>query len=202
MRALAVALLLSVPLTAGDKSSLEKAVELFRSPDAGKREAGSQLAEREVRRLLAPLFKALKEDDPEVRRRARWVLLSLVPDGTPESRETRDAAIQRRAAWALHRQQQAAAGRADLIRKANQLLAVFGIRRGASHMTGFRVLRVQRDTQAARLGLRMGDSVFRLNGQAVATVHDVLAALGDKPDWSRITVTVLRDGQFVRLSNK
>jgi hypothetical protein len=202
MRALAVALLLSVPLTAGDKSSLEKAVELFRSPDAGKREAGSQLAEREVRRLLAPLFKALKEDDPEVRRRARWVLLSLMPDGTPESRETRDAAIQRRAAWALHRQQQAAAGRADLIRKANQLLAVFGIRRGASHMTGFRVLRVQRDTQAARLGLRMGDSVFRLNGQAVATVHDVLAALGDKPDWSRITVTVLRDGQFVRLSNK
>jgi C-terminal processing protease CtpA/Prc len=202
MRALAVALLLSVPLTAGDKSSLEKAVELFRSPDAGKREAGSQLAEREVRRLLAPLLKALKEDDPEVRRRARWVLLSLMPDGTPESRETRDAAIQRRAAWALHRQQQAAAGRADLIRKANQLLAVFGIRRGASHMTGFRVLRVQRDTQAARLGLRMGDSVFRLNGQAVATVHDVLAARGDKPDGSRITVTVFRDGQFVRLSNK
>jgi HEAT repeat protein len=79
MRALAVALLLSVPLTAGDKPSLEKAVELFRSPDAGQRAAGSQLAERELRKLLAPLLKAMEDDDPEVRRRARRSILSLVP---------------------------------------------------------------------------------------------------------------------------
>ena len=79
MRALAVALLLSVPLTAGDNSSLEKAVELFRSPDAGKRAAGSQLAERELRKFLAPLLEAMEDGDPEVRRRARRSVLSLVP---------------------------------------------------------------------------------------------------------------------------
>ncbi len=79
MRALAVALLLSVPLSAGDESSLEKAVELFKSPDAGQRAAGSQLADRELRKLLAPLLKAMEDDDPEVRRRARRSILSLVP---------------------------------------------------------------------------------------------------------------------------
>ncbi len=52
---------------------------LFRSPDAGTRAAGSQLAERELRRLLAPLLEALKDGDPEVRRRARRSILSLVP---------------------------------------------------------------------------------------------------------------------------
>ena len=95
MRALAVALLLSVPLTAGDKSSLEKAVELFKSPDAGERAAGLQLAERELRKLLAPLLKAMEDDDPEVRRRARRSIVSLVPGETnePQTEEEILAAI-------------------------------------------------------------------------------------------------------------
>jgi len=95
MRAMAVALLLSVPLTAGDESSLEKAVELFRSPDAAKRAAGSQLAKRQLRRLLAPLLAAMKDDDPEVRRRARRSIVSLVPGETnePQTEEEILAAI-------------------------------------------------------------------------------------------------------------
>lgn len=88
MRTLAVALLLSVPLTAGDRSSLEKAVELFKSQDAGQREAGSQLAERELRRLLAPLLKAMEDDDPEMRRRARRSILSLVPGEVEKEKPT------------------------------------------------------------------------------------------------------------------
>jgi hypothetical protein len=192
MRALAVALLLSVPLTAGDKSSLEKAVELFRSPDAEERWAGSQIAEREVRKFLAPLFRALKDHDPEVRRRARWALLSLTPDETPE---TRNAAVERLVARELHRQQQAA-------QKANRLLAGFGIQRWETDGRGLGVLDVQRGSLAARLGLRIGDSISRLNGQAVATVRGCLAALGDESDWSYVTARVLRDGQFVRLTNK
>ena len=44
----------------------------------------NRLAERELRKLLAPLLKAMKGDDPEVRRRARRSILSLVPGDGPE----------------------------------------------------------------------------------------------------------------------
>jgi hypothetical protein len=49
MRTLGLALLICLPLRAGDRSPLQEAVELFGSPDAGKRAPGSQLAERELR---------------------------------------------------------------------------------------------------------------------------------------------------------
>ncbi|MHC4493617.1 MAG: hypothetical protein ACYTDU_18585, partial [Planctomycetota bacterium] len=49
MRTLGLALLSCLPLRAGDRSPLQEAVELFGSPDAGKRAPGSQLAERELR---------------------------------------------------------------------------------------------------------------------------------------------------------
>jgi membrane-associated protease RseP (regulator of RpoE activity) len=85
--------------------------------------------------------------------------------------------------------------------KANRLLVGFGIG-GAESTPGVLVQRVREGSPAARLGVRKGDSILRLNGQRVTTVHDCLAALGDKPDWSRVTVTVLRDGWGLRLPKK
>jgi len=217
MRALAVALLLSVPLTAGDKSSLERAVELFRSPDAGKRAAGSQLAERELRKLLAPLLKATEDDDPEVRRRARRSILSLVPGEVEKARPPTRAEIQaflsERRAQQIRRFKaltaQARRSAAQRKQAAGLLLNGFGIH-GASnriklqrgHVTGLRVLAVQEDSPAARLGLRKGDLILHLNGRTAVGARAVLVALEEGRAWNRVTVSVWRGGQFVRLPKK
>jgi C-terminal processing protease CtpA/Prc len=245
MRTLTVALLLSVPLAAGDEPSLKKAVGLFRSPSPATREAGSQLADRELRRLLAPLLEAMEDRDPEVRRRARRSILSLVPgevekearDAKPQTRARAEfqALLRRRGLnvqrQALKAQQQAVAHaferlqkrqadlarklrlEAELTKKVNRLLAGLGLHgaplrierpRGAAHTarlglctTGLLVRRVRKDSPAARLGLRWGDLILRINGEDIAGMRDVSKALRDKPDWSRVTVTVLRNGRDV-----
>jgi hypothetical protein len=252
MRALTVALLLCVPLAAGDEPSLEKAVGLFRSPSPATREAGSQLVDRELRKLLAPLLEAMEDSDPEVRRRARRSILSLVPgevekdarDAKPQTqaRAVLQALLRQRGlkaqAQALKAGEQQVIARAserlqklqadlarkfrleaELTKKANRLLAGFGIHgaplrierpREAAHTArlglctpGLLVQRVRDDSPAARLGLRRGDLILRINGEDIARMRDVSKALGDKPDWSRVTVTVLRNGRDVlRLPKK
>jgi len=210
---LAVALLLYVPLTAGDKPPLEKAVELFRSPDAGKRAAGSQLAERELRKLLAPLLKAIEDDDPEVRRRARRSILSLVPKKEPQTLEDIRAALvelgaqQRQLLRALALTPQAKqAGRiqAELARRASRLMVAFGVSgtQWVPGKPGFYVFGVRKGGPAERLGLRRGDVIVQVNGRAVTTSRDFPAALGDKPDWTSITVTRLRNYEFTHLPRK
>ncbi len=79
MRALVLALLVVVPSLAADETSLRKAVRLFHSTDAAAREHGSRTADGALRKLLAPLLRALEDKDPEVRRRARRAILGLVP---------------------------------------------------------------------------------------------------------------------------
>jgi C-terminal processing protease CtpA/Prc len=214
MRILALALLLSVPLSAGDEASLAKAVALFKSPHAAQREAGSQLADRELRKLLAPLLEAMKDNDPEVRRRARRSILSLVPgevekDARGTKPQTRGRAVllalkdRRKMERAL---QGFMKGEAERGQKGRQLMGGFGIkgrtRRQAPLMPGLSVAQVREESPAARIGVRTGDLVVRVNGTAVTRVGDFPRALGDKPDWSRITVTVLRDGKYVRLPQK
>jgi hypothetical protein len=58
---------------------LARAVELMRSDDAEARELGSRLAHDEVARFLKPLYDALEDPDPEVRRRARAALEGRIP---------------------------------------------------------------------------------------------------------------------------
>jgi C-terminal processing protease CtpA/Prc len=93
MRALHLVLLilLCLPLQAGEPPELAKAVEMFRSHDPTVRNEGSKLADRELRRLLAPLMKAMQDPDPEVRRRARESILQLVPyhEREPETAQER-----------------------------------------------------------------------------------------------------------------
>jgi len=81
MRALYLVLLvaLCLPLQAGDPGNLERAIEMFRSPHPAARAEGSRLANKELRKLLAPLLNAMQDPDPEVRRRVREAILSLVP---------------------------------------------------------------------------------------------------------------------------
>ncbi|MHC4972610.1 MAG: PDZ domain-containing protein [Planctomycetota bacterium] len=221
MRALAVVLVLSVPLAADDASSLQEAVELFKSPDASQRTAGSQQAERALHRLLAPLLEALKDDDPEVRRRARRAILSLVP-GEVEKKKKPDRSVWVAAIGLRGGVGQAFRGRrgrrgfkavvakavpvqptqkqrAELRRIGTRLLPDLGVhwkaRWRAPRMPGFTVHRVEDGSPAARLGLRKGDLIVRIGGVEVAE-------MGRRPkavDWSRATVTVYREGRYVRL---
>jgi hypothetical protein len=221
MRALAVVLLLSVPLTADDDSSLQEAVELFKSQDAGKRAAGSQLAERELRRLLAPLLAALKHYDPEVRRRARRAILSLVP-GEPKKEQARQArkpvmvgviglaggvgrafrgrrGFRRFVRVRSEPLQPTQIQRANLTRTGERLLAGLGVhwktQWRAPLMPGFRILKVLPGTPAARLGLRKGDLLIRIDRNEVSVLRGVRAI-----ESTRATVTVYRGGRYVRLA--
>ena len=71
--------LLCLPLRAGDPSGAENAIALLKSPDLAARNEGTRLMDKEMRRLLAPFLKAMKNEDPEVRRRVAQALLALVP---------------------------------------------------------------------------------------------------------------------------
>ncbi|MHC4958732.1 MAG: PDZ domain-containing protein [Planctomycetota bacterium] len=88
-----LAALLAAPLLAGPDSPLVTAVRLFKSGAPGEREQGSRVADRELRKVLKPLLDAMKDADPEVRRRARQSILALVPyhDREPETKGERDA---------------------------------------------------------------------------------------------------------------
>ncbi|MHC4550300.1 MAG: hypothetical protein ACYTEZ_16135 [Planctomycetota bacterium] len=80
MRTPVLALVLLWAVAGADETSvLRRAVERFRSQDADDRDAASKEVRFEVRRLLAPLLAALEDDDPEVRRRAREALETLLP---------------------------------------------------------------------------------------------------------------------------
>lgn len=84
MRRGPIALLLLAALAAGDETlKLDIAVKGFKSPDLAERQAASRLAQKEVVRLLKPLLDALKDPDPEVRRRAKAAIAMELP--TPVS---------------------------------------------------------------------------------------------------------------------
>lgn len=69
---------LAVPADA--PSLLVRAVELMRSDDPAQREIGSRLAHAEIGKFLKPLYVAMDDPDPEVRRRARSALEGRLPD--------------------------------------------------------------------------------------------------------------------------
>jgi hypothetical protein len=223
MRALALVLLLSVPLTADEESSLREAVELFRSPDAGTRGAGSQLADRELRNLLAPLLEALKDKDPEVRRRARRSILSLVPGEAEKDAAQKPVTVAviglGGGAGGAFRGRRGRRGfkflwgaspplqptqkqRAEFSRRGNRLLAGLGMRWRtqwrAPRMPGFRGEEAKQETPAARMGLRKGDLIVRIAGEDVMRLRGTPQAL----DWSRATLTVYRNGRYVRLAQE
>jgi len=218
---LGLALLICVPLRAGDRSPLQEAVELFASPDAGKRAAGSQMADRELRRLLAPLLAAMETKDPEVRRRARRAILALVPEAadadlTAEAARRQRAASERamwkaKAAWRAQAVQVRLEKKRDELeaQAVRRLLARFGVEaqlfRGvivigpATIAGGYRVLKVSDGSHAALAGLRPGDFILRVQDESARSPAALLAALGPKPDWTRVRFDVLRRGELLEL---
>ncbi len=105
MRALYLVLLIALclPLQAGDPADLNQAIAMFRSPHPAVRAEGSKLADKELRRLLAPFMKAMEDPDPEVRRSVKEAILSLVPfhDREPETTAERQTRLQRAQVAAL-----------------------------------------------------------------------------------------------------
>jgi C-terminal processing protease CtpA/Prc len=220
MRTLGLALLICLPLRAGDRSPLQEAVELFASPDAGKRAAGSQMADRELRRLLAPLLEAMETNDPEVRRRARRAILALVPEAREREEPRPDVAALRArflAAAGVRQVQLVQAVQVRLekkhdklrAREVRRLLARFGIEaqlfRGvivigpATIAGGYRVLKVDDRSHAAHAGLRPGDFILRVQDKPARSPAALLAALGPKPDWTKVRFDVLRRGELLEL---
>ena len=72
--------------------------------------------------------------------------------------------------------------------------ADFGVRSG-----GMRINRVVEGSNAARMGLKAGDVLLRLNDRSVAAASDVADALSDEPPGSKIALMVVRDNLPVEL---
>jgi membrane-associated protease RseP (regulator of RpoE activity) len=72
--------------------------------------------------------------------------------------------------------------------------ADFGVR-----SAGMRINRVMDGSNAARIGLKAGDVLLRLNDRSVAAAADVADALSDEPPGSKIVLLVVRDNAPVEL---
>jgi len=221
MRALIPALLVCLPLSAGDANPLSRAVEDFDSDHAAEREAASQAVRRHLARELAPLVEAMKSNDPEVARRAREAIESLLP---PRAKKPEDAPAlglgggpgvivlnnrQKRfvVKWVQrgNRLVRARAGD-DAVAKTVKEFGVEGypltdaalreqLRLAAGR--GFMVAKVERT--AARLGLEARDIVLRIDDAPVKTFESLAKAIGKKKDWPTRNLTVLRRGKVTEL---
>ena len=205
---------LCLPLQAGDPADLNRAIEMFRSPRAAVRAEGSKLADKELRKLLAPLLEAMKDQDTEVRRRVREAILGLVPDHGREPEKKRNLANVNRfvnvnqlvGKWVfapqlglkLKLQPAAVAG---LLRPQHEVAAQMALmhlglvgrfvavpKRG----TGFRVIKVVRNSAAAKVGLIAGDTILTINKQAVNSWQAFLKVMGKRRNFVGLTLKGLR----------
>ena len=94
MRVVVVGLLFSLTLSAGDREPFSDCIRQWRGAQQAEREAGSAHASRELRRILAPLLRAMEDEDPEVRRRARDAILALVPGELRKQQQVDSQAVQ------------------------------------------------------------------------------------------------------------
>lgn len=213
---LLVVAVVSLPLFAADEDALGRAIRLFKSPDPAGRTAGSSLAEKEVRRLLAPLVEAMKDPDPEVRRRAREAVLSIVPEvrrAEPQQPRNLNQALalqfaaraQQRFFVQPQRQEraiilqppqfkavwQAAPRGVDRLR-----IAALGVRGTFVNRLGVRTFRidvVERDSVAKKAGFAVGDFVLGLDGRPVRQKGHMQRKKG----WSGAAFQLLRGNRIV-----
>jgi S1-C subfamily serine protease len=66
---------------------------------------------------------------------------------------------------------------------------------GLTTASAVEAIAVEDDGPAQRAGLRVGDRIVALDGQAVATVDDIHRLLAGQPPGARLSLTVLRDGE-------
>jgi len=220
MRALLLAVALTVPLIAADTAVLLDAVSGFRDDDPDTRDRASAHVREYLHKELAPLLAALEDSDPEVRRRAGHAILELLPAGfhVPEPEEEvlppeaaqvwiqlaqrnvrgvvlqivprlEETKIEREASKFVRRMRMSAEKVGDTLRAQLRL----------PKDRGLIIASVDRVGRANKLGLKPHDVLVRVNGKPIGSKVDLLGAVGPKPDWAGMVVTVFREGAIVRL---
>jgi len=224
MRALGFLLLLLLPLSAGETDDLARAVAKFSSDDAGEREAASQAVRKHVQAELAPLLAALESNDPEVSRRAREAIASLLPEKKKAEREASGNAggnviVGVGGARAVQNfrfiLQGNRKGQVVFMQGGDEkqitALRRYGVEGYAidellvrrqlqlADGRGFGVTRVLPGTAAARIGLQTNDVVLSVRGRPVLGPDQVLKALGEKETWNGLDMRIVRAGKLVTL---
>lgn len=216
MRRFLMLVVLVAPLAAGE---LEDSVKRFRSDAADEREAGSVAAHRIVRAHLKPLLDAMRDPDPEVARRARATVLSLVPRQPSEPAPV----VNPVGAGRVILVQGGGKGQVIRVNFGNGNLNVVMNGNAANGLNkfgalghplpdglarrqlrvpagrGFAVTGVTIRTAAKKLGLLTHDIVLRVNGKPVLTAAQFKAALGDEKTWAKSKLRVLRAGKVLDL---
>ncbi len=217
MRALYLVVLITLclPLQAGDPADLNTALEMFRSPDPEVRAEGTKIADRELRKLLAPLLKAMEDPDPEVRRRVRESILALVPfhDREPETQK----GPANRPGWRRLRlgllRGQLQVNKQRIINLLDiQVRAIviedkkFGVTgtfiKVANVGRGLRVNRVLKGSAAEQAGLLNGDTILSVNGTAFMNYEALLKALDPRRGWSGAKLKVMRGARIFEITVK
>ncbi len=217
MRALILLLPLAVAF-GGDLPPLEEATKRWASDSAEERDAASRLAGIHIRRELAPIVEALEASDPEVRRRARAAIESLLPPRPPEppAQEGVELAqqvivINNAGGGGALQVRLNANGRAVLVDAGEvEQLKAKGIS-GApvddpvmreqlvlAEGRGFAVLSVDPRSDAERLGIRANDILLSIDGRPVKRAAEVLKALEARAPG----ITLLRRGKLTTLLAK
>jgi hypothetical protein len=216
MRAMILLLPLAVAF-AGEILPLDKATLLWSSDSAEDRDAGSHFVAIHLRRDLAPLLKALEDNDPEVRRRARTAIESLLPPGPPQPPMPQEAAQQQAGQVVFlngaNGQLQGqiivnARGRLVIAQDGGEMQqlqekGINGIPADdpllRQHLRlaegrGFIIHTVQPRSDADRLGLRAFDILLSIDGRPVKQPGEVLKALAARAP----SITLLREGKIVK----
>lgn len=223
MRALILLLPLAVAF-AGDTAPLEEAAKQWASESPDVRDIASRTVALELRRELAPILAAMRSDDPEVRRRARAALESLLPPRPPEPQPQEQQQWQGRVlvfnnaggggAGAPQALQVIlnAQGQAVLVQDQGeqQQLKAKGLagqpvddpimreQLCLAEGRGFAVTAVDAGSDAERLGIKARDILLSMDGHPVKQGAEVLKALAaPKPE-----INLLRRGKLVTLGGK
>lgn len=222
MRALILLLPLAVAF-AGDTPPLEEVTKQWASDSAEERDFASRVVALHIRRELAPLIAALKSEDPEVRRRARDSLESLLPPRPPEPPQpeqmpqwgaARGVIINRgvggngqQLRFVLNAQGQMVlvqdGGEAQRLKEKGITGRPFSdpvarTQLGLAEGRGYAVLSVERRSPAAHLGIQVNDILLSIDGRPVMQDDDVLKGLGARSPEIRL----LRRGKLVTLGAK
>ena len=227
MRALGFLLLLLLPLSAGETDALAREVAKFNSDDACEREAASQAVRKHVQAELAPLLAALESNDPEVSRRAREAIASLLPEKKKEEKPEAFGNVGGNVVIGIGGARGRAIQNLRLVLQGNRKGQLVFVRGGdEKHVAalrkygvegyaiddalvrqqlqladgrGFAVSKVLPGTAAARLGLQAHDVVLSVRGRPVLGADQVRKALGEKETWNGLEMRILRAGKLVTL---
>ena len=199
-----------LPLSAEGETALDRAIRMFSDRQGGVRQEGTRVAEKEVRRLLAPLIEAMKSPDAEVRRRAREAILSVVPHhdrGAAPKPQLRVNAWQRGGRVVLLPPQKfqfkVVPGKlrqnAVVIQQIHVVngLGLQGTFQNALGQARFTIQRVFPKSKAAQAGLRSGDVILSINKRPIQKNADFAVAIDRKKGWTGAVIHVIRGNRLI-----